>query len=127
MEYIGLVCFILAGISEGVMDTIQFHYSTSIFFHFKKQLFWDPEISWKNKYKNGDPKQGAKFPFSITLLVGLTDAWHFFKLLRNLFIFIGVLFLALPINSLWICVGWVALARIVFGLSFTISYRKMGV
>ena len=127
MEYIGLVCFILAGISEGVMDTIQFHYTTSIFFNCKKQLFWDPEISWKNKYKNGDPKQGPKFPFSITLLVGLTDAWHFFKLLRNLFIFIGVLFLALPINSFWICILWVALARIVFGLSFTISYRKMGV
>jgi hypothetical protein len=127
VEYIGLVCFVLAGISEGVMDTIQFHYTTSIFFNFKKQLFWDPEISWKNKYKNGDPKQGAKFPLSVTLLVGLTDAWHFFKLLRNLFIFIGVLFLALPTNNFWICVLWVALARIAFGLSFTISYRKMGV
>ena len=83
MLVLGLVCFVLMGISEAVMDTLQFHFFKSIFSNFKKQLFWDPVVSWRNKYKNGDPDQGPKFPFSTTLLVGLTDGWHFFKLLRN--------------------------------------------
>ena len=83
MLVLGLICFTLMGISEAVMDTLQFHFFKSKFSNFKKQLFWDPTISWKNKYKNGDPKQGPKFSFSTTLLVGLTDGWHFFKLLRN--------------------------------------------
>ena len=92
MEYIGFLCFILAGMSEGVMDTLQFHYSISIFYNFKNKLFWNPQISWQNKYKNGDPTDGPKFLFSTNLLVGLTDGWHLFKFLRTFFIFAGIFF-----------------------------------
>jgi hypothetical protein len=126
MEYIGFILFILAGMSEGVMDTLQFHYSNSIFYSLKNKLFWNPQISWQNKYKNGDPTDGAKFPLSTNLLVGLTDAWHLFKLLRNLFIFAGVLFMAIPCNSIWILILWVIIARIVFGLIFTLFYKLLG-
>jgi len=125
MEYIGLVCFILAGISEGVMDTLQFHYHRSIFIKFNR-YFWNPQVSWKNKYKNNDPLQGPKFPLSTTLFVGLTDAWHLFKLVRNTFIFLGIVFLAVPANSVLFCILWIVLARILFGLSFTISYKEFG-
>lgn len=45
----------------------------------KKQNWWNPNISWKNKYKNNDPTQGPKFFGSTTFLVWLTDAWHFSK------------------------------------------------
>jgi O-antigen ligase len=72
------------------MDTLQFHFHSSIFSCFKNKFFWDPKISWYNKYKNKDPLAGPRFPFSTTLFVGLTDGWHFFKLLRNLFIVIGI-------------------------------------
>ena len=80
MLVLGLVCFVLMGISEAVMDTLQFHFFKSIFSNFKKQLFWDLVV--RNKYRTNPDR--LKFPFSTTLLVGLTDGWH--QLLRNLFL-----------------------------------------
>ena len=124
MLIIGLICFILMGISEAVMDTLQFHYFKSIFSKSKNQLFWDPVISWRNKYKNGDPDQGSRFTFSTTLLVGFTDGWHLFKLLRNLFLFIGILLLTLSLNTLWTSLLWICISRILFGVSFTIFYGR---
>lgn len=122
MEYIGLILFILAGMSEGVMDTLQFHYSSSIFYNFKNKLFWNPQISWQNKYKNGDPTEGAKFPFSTNLLVGLTDGWHLFKFLRTFFIFAGIFFIFMNCQTPFHCLIDVMVARIIFGVSFSLSY-----
>ena len=72
-----------AGLCNGVMDGLQFHFDRTPFSnaaYFDKQ-FWDPAISWKNKYKNNDHKQGEKFFASSTALVFTTDAWHLFKFL----------------------------------------------
>ena len=123
-----ILFFILAGVAEGVMDTLQFHFQSSKFKDFKNHLFWDPYHSWRNKYKNGNPEEGERFPFSTTLLVGFTDAWHFFKLLRNLFIFIAVFTLLIfGGKSIATSLLVTALLRILFGFAFTIMYRKMGV
>jgi hypothetical protein len=122
MEYIGFLCFIFAGLSESVMDTLQFHYSNSIFYNFKNKLFWNPEISWKNKYKDGDPTEGPKFLFSTNLLVGLTDAWHLFKLLRTFFIFAGVFFIFINCQTTLMCLIYVIVSRIIFGVSFSLSF-----
>ena len=122
-----LLFFTLSGFSEAVMDTLQFHYDNSIFKNFKNNLFWDPYHSWRNKYKGGDSRKGEKFPFSTTLLVGLTDAWHFFKLLRNLSLFIGVFFIFL-FSGIGILKSLILtlVMRFIFGVSFTIAYKKMG-
>jgi hypothetical protein len=122
MIYIGFLLFILAGVCEAVMDTLQFHYDISIFKKLKNQLFWNPQFSWKNKYKNNDPLKGEKFFLSKSLLVGLTDAWHFFKLLRTLFIFTGIYFLLIPCGLKSECLLFVIIARVLFGLSFTYFY-----
>lgn len=125
MIYIGFAFFVLSGFFESIMDKLQFHFDKSIFKRFKNSLFWDPSISWKNKYKNGNPKEGEKFFLSKTLFVGLTDAWHFFKLLRNFSIFIGIFFLMIEnfsiINSFLIVIS----ARILFGLSFSLFFRVL--
>jgi hypothetical protein len=123
MEYLGFVLFILAGVSEAVMDKLQFHYDLSIFKNMKNQLFWNPLLSWKNKYKDGDPLKGEKFFLSKSLLVGFTDAWHLFKLLRTLFIFSGIYFLFTHCISQTNCLLYVIIARIIFGLSFTLFFR----
>ena len=66
------------GFSDGINSTLIFHYG-----NFKKKHpgadpeFWDPDISWKNKYRNWD--QGntkAAFPLSKSLLVSITDGQH---------------------------------------------------
>jgi len=123
MIYIGFILFVFAGIFEAVMDKLQFHYEISIFKKFKNQLFWNPTISWRNKYKDGDPTKGEKFFLSKTLFVGLTDAWHLFKLLRTLSIFIGIFFLFIPCVTKMECLLFVIIARVLFGISFTIFYN----
>ncbi len=40
--------------------------------------------TWRNKYRNGDPLQGPKFPGATTWLSWLTDGWHFFKFVEIL-------------------------------------------
>jgi hypothetical protein len=126
--FLSVIFFIIAGIAEGVMDTLQFHYQVSKFKDFKNHLFWDPYHSWRNKYKNGNPEEGERFRFSTTLLVGFTDAWHFFKLLRNLSIFIAVFTLLIfGGKSIATSLLLTALLRVVFGFAFTTMYRKMGV
>ena len=122
MEYIGFLFFILAGLSEGIMDTLQFHYSSSIFYDCKNKSFWNPEISWQNKYKDGDPTEGPKFPFSTNLLVGFTDGWHLFKLLRTFFIFAGIFFIFMNCQTTFHCLIDVIVSRILFGISFSLSY-----
>ena len=41
--------------------------------------WWSMKDSWRNKWKNKDPKQGEAFLGSSTVFVFLTDAWHFFQ------------------------------------------------
>jgi hypothetical protein len=68
----------LAGLCNGVMDTLQFHFGASRLAG-RKDRFWNPRISWKNKYKQGNPDLGARFPGSTTVFVFVTDAWHLFQ------------------------------------------------
>jgi len=75
------VLLILAGISKSVMDTVNFRFNESIFSNLKRQNWWNPKESWKNKYKDRDPSKGPAFPGSTTFLVWVTDAWHFFQMI----------------------------------------------
>jgi len=125
MIYFGFLLFVISGMCEAVMDTLQFHYGSSYFFKLKNKLFWDPSISWRNKYKDGDPTLGSKFLFSKTLLVGLTDGWHFFKLLRTFFMFGGIFFIFLPCSTPLMCLFCVIISRILFGVSFSLFYELL--
>lgn len=125
MIVIGLLFFILASICEAVMDTLQFHYMNSVFKNFKNNIFWDPEISWRNKYKKGDPSKGPKFLFSDTLFVGFTDAWHLFKMFRTFFISLGVFFILDQFTTFWVSVIITVTLRIFFGIGFTVFYEAL--
>ena len=73
-----ILSYAIAGAFNGAMDKLQFHYGKSIFP--ANSLFWNPKLSWRNKYKDGDPAQGPKSPLSTTLLVGFTDGWHLMQM-----------------------------------------------
>lgn len=75
---------LLSGASDGLRDAVLFKNDRVLTKLKVNQHWWGPE-SWKNKYKNGDPLQGAKFPGSTSLFVFVTDANHFFKFTNNLF------------------------------------------
>ena len=124
LTILGILLVIAASISEAIMDTIQFHYERSIFKLNPikyNPLFWDASISWRNKYKENSMTE-PKFYGSKTIFVFLTDAWHFFKFLRNLFLFIGLPLLG--IGSLNIIIA-VVIARVLYGLVFTFCFDKV--
>ncbi len=106
---------IIIATTKAIQDKLQFHFDNSIF----KNLgtWWNPQESWKNKWKNGNKEEGEKYFLSSTLLVSLTDAWHFFGLIRNfsVFVIIGIL-----INPLYILyyILFFALFHILFTYSF---------
>ncbi|MDZ4793519.1 MAG: hypothetical protein SGI83_04500 [Bacteroidota bacterium] len=66
-----------AGAAKGFNEGLQFNWNGfhSIFPKANAQWFW-PSYSFKNKYKDGDPAKGPKFPFSTSLFVMVTDQYH---------------------------------------------------
>lgn len=70
----------VSGFLDGTVETISHHYS-----YFKRVFpntndgFWNPEISWRNKYKLGDPNLGPKFIGSKTIFAWSTDAYHLLR------------------------------------------------
>ena len=67
----------LAGLTKGFNETLQFHWK-----EFHRQFpkagaqWFNPDVSWKNKYKNNDPEQGSKYFLSTSLLIAFTDQYH---------------------------------------------------
>lgn len=72
----GSLAFI-SGTAKGLNETLQHHYSyfREAFPHASENWF-NPKISWRNKYRDGIPENGPKFPFSTTALVMFTDQYH---------------------------------------------------
>lgn len=76
---------ILSGMSDGLNQTLSFNYN-----NFKKVFpnandnWWNPKISYLNKYKNSDPTQGERFIGSKTFFVFTTDGYHFTRMVSNI-------------------------------------------
>ena len=74
----------VAGYTSYTKDLIDYDYES-----FKKvhpnanDKFWNPAISYKNKWKNNDPSQGPAFFGSTTIFVGSTDGKHLLGTIRN--------------------------------------------
>jgi hypothetical protein len=91
MIYLSLTFLILAAICNAVMDTSVHHYSTSKLKNLNPN-FWNGEISWKNKYIDGDSKKGrVKWYFGLNKPVQLTDAFHLFKMFMIIFICLSII------------------------------------
>jgi hypothetical protein len=66
-----------AGLAKGFNETLMFHWkSFRHSFPNANPQWFNPNESWKNKYKHGDPNAGAKFPLSTSLLAMVTDQYH---------------------------------------------------
>jgi len=123
-----IIAYTIAGAFNGAMDTLQFHYGKSIFP--PDSLFWSPKQSWRNKYKNGDPAQGAKFLGSTTIFVGLTDGWHLMQMGYLAFQRLSIVLAAAAFTDFpfwvyataWAAMIWVHAAG--FHLTYTILLSK---
>lgn len=112
------VLLLISAISKAVQDKLQFHFEKSVFS--KLGDFWNPQTSWKRKYKNGDPKQGELFLGSTTIFVSLTDAWHLFGLIRDLS-FVSAISIA-SLNP-WFLLGYLVFIG-TFHIFFTWIFKK---
>ena len=119
----------VVGYSKGVCDTLQFHYSSSTYAQ-KNPLFWNPSISWKNKYQDFDKgDRTQRFPFATTWLVLFTDAWHLFQFIQDIAICLTAVFFALTVLtaplSMSIILGIAAfiLLRGILQIGFFIAYQ----
>jgi hypothetical protein len=68
---------VISGAAKGLNETLEFNWRgfDAVFPKANPQWFY-PQFSFKNKYKDGDPAKGPKFPLSTSLLVMTTDQYH---------------------------------------------------
>lgn len=89
---ISLILIIIAAGLNAAMDMNFNQFDNSKFsLPTMNPLFWNPNKSWVNKWKNGDKAQGEKFFLSSTALVFLTDSWHLFKMLFLTCVFLAII------------------------------------
>lgn len=88
---IPVFCMICAGLCNSIMDTLAYHFNASIFAEMEDHMYWNPNLSWTLKWKDGNPDNGPAFFGSTTFLVWSTDAWHLFKALFLMFIMLSVI------------------------------------
>ncbi len=67
----------LSGSAKGFNETLEFNWKgfEAVFPKANPKWFY-PQESFKNKYKEGDPAKGEKFPLSSSVLVMFTDQYH---------------------------------------------------
>jgi len=67
----------VAGGAKGFNETLQFNYKIyeKTFPNANKQWF-DPKVSWRNKYEGGNPDNGSKYFLSTSVFVMFTDQYH---------------------------------------------------
>lgn len=118
-EIISLALFFIAGIANAIMDTLEHHFSISIF---KNLPSWDAKETWKNKWKNGDPEQGPRFPGSTTVFVFTTDPWHFFKMIMISSVAAAV---AIHLSEIWYwkAAWWLAI-KTAWWIGFKYPYER---
>lgn len=68
---------LVAGSAKGFNETLQFNYKIfeKTFPGANKQWF-DPKVSWRNKYEGGNPDNGPKSFLSTSVFVMFTDQYH---------------------------------------------------
>ncbi len=70
-----------SGMLDGTIESINYHYCNGFKPRFQKanDQFWNPALSWTNKYKDGNCNLGPKFLGSEDIFVCTTDAYHMLR------------------------------------------------
>lgn len=124
-EILPAASMFVAGALNGVNQDLLFHYHEfQNTFPNANPEFWDPDISWRNKYENGDPAQGEAFPGSSTIFVAATDGYHATVAGRNLMITTSICLS--PKTKGWKpFVKRTLLYSLSYGLGFELVYGKL--
>ncbi len=113
----------VSGVADGTAETLRINYNDfHKVFPNANQQYWNPNISWTNKWKNGNYKEGEKFPLSTTALVFTTDGYHQMRMIRNVFMITAI---TIPIGKRkhfreYLYEG--AIYYVSYNLGFTVTY-----
>ena len=119
---LSLLFIILAAILNAAMDILSYRYDLSVFSKYTRlKQFTIPALSWQNKWKNGDRKQGERFFGSSTFLVWTTDAWHLFKTLMLACYSIAIVTYSPMIHPIVDAIAY----WIIFGIVFELFWAKI--
>jgi hypothetical protein len=119
MWWLSVVLLIFAGICNATMDVLRYRWSTSIFKNWKGQNWIDPSISWHTKWEIDKKLLGRESKFidliMSTVLVWITDFWHFAKMMMLISIMFSIVFYS-PIINWWADV-------LILYASFTVTFE----
>ena len=127
---IPICLYALSNVADAIMDTLIHHFSISIFSNLNKS-YWNPYLSWYNKYNGLDSSKGLKQIdlglFKINKPVILTDAWHLFKTIKELLTVLAIAsMLLLNLELTYDKIAYFLLTLIaVRALIFNLFYNKI--
>jgi hypothetical protein len=118
---LSLVFVLLASICNAIMDTISFHYEISIF-NKSNPVYWNPQISWKNKYIDWDNGNRERKRFlGIKIAPTFLDAWHLFKSMMIIFLALAIVLYEVYFDLI---IDFVAIG-IIWNITFILFYNKL--
>lgn len=111
----------LGGAGRGAHDVLLHHYSSSVFpQEGPKRSWYDPEISWKNKYQNWPIDKSSAYFGAKTFLSWTTDAYHMTQAVHLTSMQISVVcYEQPPQDKFW----WKILDIAIMKLSFTAGHH----
>jgi hypothetical protein len=139
MEYISIICWVLAAVCNAVMDTLadRPHFERSIFSNLNPE-FWLKTESWDNKYIDtdgdgeGEVSAGKRFKGPLGFLNNLFDAWHIFQSAMVVFIVCAIVFfpysfsLCISKTREWVNIlGWILLFGFTWNITFMACYATI--
>ena len=120
--YVTSSLLFVSGMADGLAEASKFH-PKGVTEVFGNPQFWDNSLSWRNKYRNGDPAQGAKFPLSTTALAWTTDGYHLSRMIRNSTMIAAITIrLGEPARAWYQYVIEAVIYYLTYQLGFTIAY-----
>lgn len=125
--YLSILFLGLAAFCNACMDVVSFHYDRSIFKNLNKQYF-DPSVSWKNKYIKGEPINGRRTIFwgLINIHPAFTDFWHFAKSLMIILMCTALVFsLKCCIKNTYFLLCILLIYGFIWNSVFNLFYNKI--
>ena len=91
-KFVHYMCMSIGGVCDGISEELLNHYYlVKEKFPNMNDNFFNPQISWNNKYKNGDINQGEAYLGSTSLFIAGTDGYHAFRAIKQTMWFCGLI------------------------------------
>ncbi len=124
-EIPSLTLGLIAGMADGSAEALKWHYDSVDKKLNLNDQYWNPQISYTNKYAGGITANGPRFPGSTTYLVWTTDGYHMLRMVRNMSITGSIIVHPYKKKKWYFYVIDFTTHAIVYNLGFTLTYNSL--